>query len=269
MEGKRETVERGRGEGCADHVATRRRRLLRTVAGLAAVAAMALLPGVASGFEARSLTGAGNNLAHPDWGAVGQPYTRLAPADYADGAGQMVEGPEPALCQQPRLQLARRRPLLRAQRQPVGLGLGPVPGPQLRPRRTGQDDAPIPFDAPIRSSASKTRSDRSRSRATPSRPAPAPVRPIPASRSTRSTPTSTPGRSTAARPAPGMDAHRTRRRQPRARGRDAAADRKVPAAASARGDARRRRRWTTEGALAGDPRTRSSPETCGPTRTSS
>ena len=95
MEGKREAVERGRGEACACEVVTRRRRLLRTVAGLAAVGALALLPGVASGFEARSLTGAGNNLTHPDWGAVGQPYTRLAPADYADGAGQMVEGPNP------------------------------------------------------------------------------------------------------------------------------------------------------------------------------
>lgn len=46
-------------------------------------------------FEARSLDGAGNNPAHPDWGQAGTPYQRLAPAQYADGAGAMVGGPSP------------------------------------------------------------------------------------------------------------------------------------------------------------------------------
>jgi Animal haem peroxidase len=46
-------------------------------------------------FEARSLSGAGNNAAHPQWGAAGQDYQRIAPARYADGAQQMVEGPNP------------------------------------------------------------------------------------------------------------------------------------------------------------------------------
>jgi hypothetical protein len=60
---------------------------------LVALAAGSAAP--AFGFEARSLDGSGNNQAHPQWGAVGQQYVRLAPARYADGAGAMAGGPSP------------------------------------------------------------------------------------------------------------------------------------------------------------------------------
>ncbi|GMG83907.1 hypothetical protein LNKW23_31210 [Paralimibaculum aggregatum] len=38
----------------------------------------------------RSIDGSGNNAEHADWGAVGQELLRLAPANYADGIGEMV-----------------------------------------------------------------------------------------------------------------------------------------------------------------------------------
>ncbi|WP_170067895.1 peroxidase family protein [Lentzea guizhouensis] len=44
-------------------------------------------------FEVQSLDGRGNNRAHPEWGAVGEAYLRVAPARYADGAGQPVAEP--------------------------------------------------------------------------------------------------------------------------------------------------------------------------------
>jgi hypothetical protein len=37
--------------------------------------------------EVRSMDGSGNNEAHPNWGAAGQPYRRLAPANDAEGGG--------------------------------------------------------------------------------------------------------------------------------------------------------------------------------------
>jgi len=43
----------------------------------------------------RTLDGSANNRRHPDWGRAGTPYTRVAPASYADGVGAMVAGPEP------------------------------------------------------------------------------------------------------------------------------------------------------------------------------
>jgi hypothetical protein len=52
----------------------------------------AFTPGAAA-FEARSLDGSGNNLAHPDWGRAGTPYLRVAPPRYADGAGAPAGGP--------------------------------------------------------------------------------------------------------------------------------------------------------------------------------
>lgn len=36
-----------------------------------------------------ALDGTGNNLAHPDWGAVGQNLLRLAPAQYGDGVSAL------------------------------------------------------------------------------------------------------------------------------------------------------------------------------------
>ncbi len=43
--------------------------------------------------EIRSLDGSGNNERQPTWGAVGTLYLRRAPANYADGRGAMVQGP--------------------------------------------------------------------------------------------------------------------------------------------------------------------------------
>ncbi len=69
----------------------------RGIGALAIVSASVVLgaPAGALAFEARSLSGAGNNLAHPEWGEVGTNYVRLAPARYADGYGAMEEGPPP------------------------------------------------------------------------------------------------------------------------------------------------------------------------------
>jgi hypothetical protein len=57
------------------------------------VLGLALFTSSASGFEARSLDGSGNNLSHPSWGQVGTPYRRVARARYADGAGAPAGGP--------------------------------------------------------------------------------------------------------------------------------------------------------------------------------
>src|SRR4051812_32337445 len=48
---------------------------------------------VAAALGARPLDGAGNNVAHPDWGRAHRPYLRLTPAVYADGVGAAVSGP--------------------------------------------------------------------------------------------------------------------------------------------------------------------------------
>jgi peroxidase len=45
------------------------------------------------GFEARTLDGARNNPARPSLGSTGTPYSRLAPAAYADGTGAIEGGP--------------------------------------------------------------------------------------------------------------------------------------------------------------------------------
>src|SRR5262245_15154467 len=37
-----------------------------------------------SDVDVQSLDGRGNNIAHPDWGRAGAPYSRIAPARYAD-----------------------------------------------------------------------------------------------------------------------------------------------------------------------------------------
>lgn len=49
----------------------------------------------ASSGELASLDGTGNNLEHPQQGAAGTPYRRLAPARYGDGIGALGDGPEP------------------------------------------------------------------------------------------------------------------------------------------------------------------------------
>jgi len=44
-------------------------------------------------FEVQSLDGSGNNVANPTWGQANTPYSRVAPARYADGRSQPVSGP--------------------------------------------------------------------------------------------------------------------------------------------------------------------------------
>jgi hypothetical protein len=44
-------------------------------------------------FEVQSLDGTGNNIANPTWGQAGRPYSRVAPARYADGRSAPVSGP--------------------------------------------------------------------------------------------------------------------------------------------------------------------------------
>jgi hypothetical protein len=45
----------------------------------------------------QALDGRGNNQNNPDWGRAGTPYTRFAPARYADGKSQPVAGPNTRL----------------------------------------------------------------------------------------------------------------------------------------------------------------------------
>jgi hypothetical protein len=47
----------------------------------------------ASNFEVQSLDGSGNNLARPNQGRIGQPYSRVGAANYADGRSAPVNGP--------------------------------------------------------------------------------------------------------------------------------------------------------------------------------
>jgi hypothetical protein len=44
-------------------------------------------------FEVQSLDGSGNNVANPTWGQANTPYSRVAPARYANGTSQPVAGP--------------------------------------------------------------------------------------------------------------------------------------------------------------------------------
>ena len=43
--------------------------------------------------EVQSLDGSNNNAAHPDWGQLGRPYSRVGPANYADGRSARTTGP--------------------------------------------------------------------------------------------------------------------------------------------------------------------------------
>ncbi|GAB3411229.1 hypothetical protein GCM10027569_27680 [Flindersiella endophytica] len=42
----------------------------------------------------QSLDGRGNNVRHPEWGATGTPYSRVARPNYADGIAEQVAGPD-------------------------------------------------------------------------------------------------------------------------------------------------------------------------------
>lgn len=85
----------------------RREIALLAATGLAAATVTVLLgPGAMAGnhrsprlhpaaatFEVESLDGTGNNQANPTWGKAGTNYSRVAPANYADGHSAMVAGP--------------------------------------------------------------------------------------------------------------------------------------------------------------------------------
>ena len=45
--------------------------------------------------EIRSLDGSGNNIENAEWGQAYTPYSREAPANYADGVSSMTDGPDP------------------------------------------------------------------------------------------------------------------------------------------------------------------------------
>src|SRR6266508_2516978 len=81
-----------------------RRRILRpwfaigTAIILVAAGSGSAIAQTASGVSAlaldvQSLDGSGNNAAHPTWGQLNRPYTRVAPANYADGRSRPVTGP--------------------------------------------------------------------------------------------------------------------------------------------------------------------------------
>jgi hypothetical protein len=69
---------------------------LLLVAG-AVVAANTAIAGIRHRFNGRvqvqSLDGSDNNREHPTWGQAGTPYSRVARANYADGRGAPVSGP--------------------------------------------------------------------------------------------------------------------------------------------------------------------------------
>src|ERR1051325_5728943 len=77
----------------------RRRRLAAVLIALTS-GAVGALNGTSAATDALSidvpsLDGSGNNLAHPTWGTIGENYSRIAPANYADGRSAMVNGPDP------------------------------------------------------------------------------------------------------------------------------------------------------------------------------
>ena len=67
----------------------------RTMLAILALGSLALPGSYAA--VIRTMNGAGNNLAHPFWGAAETPFARLAPADYADGVSQprLLNRPNP------------------------------------------------------------------------------------------------------------------------------------------------------------------------------
>ena len=71
--------------------------LIGGAAVLATIGIVAVSPSAQASipFATESLDGSGNNLSHPTWGQAGLAYNRVGPADYADGVGQPVSGPNP------------------------------------------------------------------------------------------------------------------------------------------------------------------------------
>ena len=93
----------------------------------------AAAPAVA--FEIQSLDGSGNNQANPTWGKSGLPYSRVAPTRYADGRSEPVAGPNARAVSNRVFHDDGTRTSSPSAGHPVGLRLGPVPRPHVRPAR--------------------------------------------------------------------------------------------------------------------------------------
>lgn len=64
-----------------------------TLLAAAALVGPATPASAAVPFEVANLDGRGNNIAHPDWGRAGTPYSRVTASHYADGRSAMPGGP--------------------------------------------------------------------------------------------------------------------------------------------------------------------------------
>ena len=229
----------------------------------------------ATGFEVESLDGSGNNVANPNWGQAGHAVRpgRRRPSTPTASA-QPVAGPNAALRQQPHLQRHQPERVLRAPGHPVGLDLGPVPRPHLRPARTSRRPSTAPTSRSTRADPLEDFTQQ------PRRDPVQPVAPAaPGHRRRRNprqqintdrlaTSTRQPVYGAHRHPA-GLAARRPGRRQPDQQQRHADAARRLPAPPRPPAATRPpRRRWTSTAGCWPTRTTPSSPATCGPTRTS-
>ena len=81
-------------------------------------------------------TAAATTRSTRTWGQANTQYSG-SPANYADGRREAGRRPARAVRQQPDLQRREPEPVLRERRHPMGLRLGPVPRPHVRPARGG------------------------------------------------------------------------------------------------------------------------------------
>ena len=122
--------------------------------------------------EVRSLDGSGNNRQHPEWGKTNTQYLRVARTNYADGVARPVGGPSTRYVSNRVFNDCEPEPVLGERRHPVGLRLGAVHGPHVRPARGGgRRECADPLQrGRSRSRASRTPWARSRSLRTPAAP---------------------------------------------------------------------------------------------------
>ena len=84
-------------------------------------------------FPIESLDGRGNNVDNPRGASPTGRTPGSAPAHYADGIGAPVTGPNARAASNRIIRTTAPERVLRAPGHPVGLDLGPVPGPHVRP----------------------------------------------------------------------------------------------------------------------------------------
>ena len=82
-----------------------------------------------------TLDGSSNNARHAEWGQSFTQYPARCDRELRRQHARDAGRPSRALHQQPHLQRRRAERLLRERRVPVGVRLGPVPRPHLRPAR--------------------------------------------------------------------------------------------------------------------------------------